>query len=93
MASTRELLQAGIFLAANTMVVAIFIVAGGPIFGSLSSFVSGYSYAANNPLKPELVQWIPGFFFTLLLIVEILLIIRLAYVLVSKTDYSGEQEW
>jgi Ca2+/Na+ antiporter len=93
MASTSELLSAGIFLVANTLVIAVCSVVGGPIFGSLTSFVSSFSYAANSPLKPQIVQWIPGFFFTLLLILEIVLIIRLAYVVVSKTNYQGEQEW
>jgi hypothetical protein len=93
MASTMELLSAGIFLLVNTMVIGACALIGGPLFGILSGFVSNYEYAANNPLPPSLVQWIPGFFFTMLLIIEIVLIIRLAYVVVSKTDYQGSQEW
>lgn len=93
MATTSELSSGGIFLVANTIVIAVCSVVGGPIFGTLIKFVSTYSYAADNPLKPELVQWIPGFFFTLLLILEIVLIVRLAYIVVSKTSYQGEQEW
>ena len=94
MASTMELLSAGIFLVVNTMVLGACALIGGPVFGILSKFVSEYSYAPNNPLPPSLIQWIPGFFFTLLIVIEIVLIIRLAYVVVSKTDYqTGGQEW
>jgi|WetSurMetagenome_2_1015567.scaffolds.fasta_scaffold510583_2 hypothetical protein len=93
MATTHELLQAGVFLVANTIAIAVCVVAGGPIFGILTNYVSTFSYAANNPLSPTLVQWIPGFFFGMLLILEIILIIRLGYVVVSATDYTGETEW
>lgn len=93
MASTSELLKAGIFLLVNTLAIGAFTLMGGPVFGFLMDFVSNYSYAANNPLPPSLVQWIPGFFYLMLLIVELALIIRLAFVVVSKTDYTGETEW
>ena len=93
MASTSELLSAGIFLIVNTIVIGAASLMGGPVFGYLTTFVSKYPYAANNPLPPSLVQWIPGFFFLMLLILELALIIRLAFVVVSKTDYQGETEW
>lgn len=93
MASTRELLSAGAFLVANTIAIMVCSLAGGPVFGILFSFVSNYQYAANNPLPPSLIQWIPGFFFLLLLLIEIALLVRLAFVVTSKTDYQGEQEW
>jgi hypothetical protein len=93
MATTYELLQAGVFLVANTIAIAVCVIAGGPIFGILTNYVSTFNYAANNPLSPTLVQWIPGFFFGMLLILEIILIIRLGYVVVNKTDYPGETEW
>lgn len=93
MASTSEMLFAGLFLVVNTVVIGTFILLGGPVFGFLSDYVSNYNYAAGNPLSPTLVQWIPGFFFTMLIIIELALIIRLAYVVVSKTDYQGEVEW
>ena len=93
MASTMELLSAGIFLIVNTMVIGACALIGGPVFGILTGFVSNYNYTANNPLNPAMVQWIPGFFFTMLLVIEIILIVRLAYVVVSKTDYQGAQEW
>jgi hypothetical protein len=93
MATTSELLHAGVFLIANTLAIAVCVVAGGPIFGVLTNFVSTFSYAPNNPLSPSLVQWIPGFFFGMLLILELVLIIRLGYVVVNKVDYQGEVEW
>jgi hypothetical protein len=92
MASTMEMLRAGVFLVGNTIAIGVFTLAGGPIFGYLSSYVSSFTYAVNNPISPTLVQWIPGFFFLMLLVIEITLIIRLAYVVVSKTD-SGDTEW
>lgn len=94
MASTMELLRGGVYLIGNTLAIAVAILAGGPIFGSLTSFLSTYSYAPNNPLPATLVQWIPGFFFIFMIILEIVLIIRLAYILVNKTDYqTGGAEW
>jgi len=93
MASTSELLSAGIFLIVNTMVIAAAVIMGGPVFGFLMDFVSNYNYASNNPLPPSMIQWIPGFFFMMLLVLEIALVIRLGYVVVSKTDYQGETEW
>jgi hypothetical protein len=93
MASTHQLLSAGILLVINTIAIATYSLAGGPIFGSLTNFLSTYAYPANNPLSPSLVQWIPGFFYGMLLLIEIILIVRLGYVVVSKTDYQGETEW
>lgn len=93
MASTSEMLFAGIFLIVNTVVIGAFALIGGPIFGALTNFISTFPFAADSPLKPTLIQWIPGFFFMFLVVVEIALIIRLGYVVVSKTDYQGEVEW
>jgi hypothetical protein len=93
MASTSEMLRAGLFLLVNTMVIGACLIVGGPLFGALSTFVSNFHYAENTPLPPTLVQWIPGFFFTMLLVLELFLVIRLAYVVISKTDYQGGTEF
>jgi hypothetical protein len=93
MASTSELLSAGIFVLVNTFALAAFTLMGGPIFGYLTSFSSSYNYTSAPVIPVTVVQWIPGFFFMMLLVLEIVLIIRLAYVVVSKTDYQGETEW
>jgi hypothetical protein len=93
MASTMELFRGGMFLLVNTIVIGCCILIGGPIFGALTSFISTYALPENQPLRATMIQWIPGFFFTLLIVLEIFLIIRLGYIVVSKTDYGGSTEW
>ena len=93
MASTSELLVAGMFLLVNTIVIAIYVLIGGPLFGSIFSWISLQKFAPDSLMNPTMIQWIPSFFFGFLLVLEIVLIVRLAFVVVSKTDYQGNVEW
>lgn len=94
MATTAEMFIAGMYLLINTIFIGIYTLIGGPLFGTLFTYLSvSPPGAATAPISVASLQWIPSFFFTALLILEIVLIIRLGYVVVSKTDYQGETEW
>jgi uncharacterized membrane protein len=93
MATSAEMLLAGVFLLVNTVVIGLFDLIGGPLFGNLYTFLSNANVPASSGISPSILQWIPGFFFMSLIILEIILILRIAFVVISKTNYQGEQEW
>jgi hypothetical protein len=93
MATSGDMLLAGIFLLVNTVVIGLYDLIGGPLFANLYSFLSKANVPASSGISPSIVQWVPGFFFMSLLILEIVLVIRLGYVVVSRTNYQGETEW
>lgn len=93
MARSSEMLSAGIFLLVNTLVIFAFNLIGGPLFGGLFEFLSISDLPPNPAITFASLQWIPSFFFLSLIVLEIVLIIRVAGVVVSKVNYQGETEW
>jgi hypothetical protein len=94
MATTAEMFIAGMFLLVNTIFIGIYTLVGGPLFGTLFTYLSvNPPSGATGAISVASLQWVPGFFFTALLILEVVFVIRLGYVVVSKTDYQGETEW
>lgn len=93
MAKNSDMLLAGIFLITNTLVIFIYDLIGGPLFGSVFNVFSIVDLPQNPNLTFTSIQWIPSFFFLSLIIIELVLIIRLAAVVVSRVNYQGETEF
>lgn len=91
MASFTESIRGGVFLVINTIVIAIFTLIGGPLWGYLSKYISDFDFS-KSPLDPSMVQSVPGTFFGLLLILEIVLVVNLFYRLFVKTSYATGEE-
>jgi hypothetical protein len=76
MASGVRMLVAGIMLVTNTIILMMFALSGGAIFGPIYSWFS-QQQMTNPVIKPWIVQWFPGLFFGFLLVLEIILIFTL----------------
>jgi len=88
MASGVRMLVAGIMLVTNTIILLLFALAGGAVFGPI------YSWLSIQPkvgvINPAIVQWFPAAFYGFLLILEIVLIFNLYMQTVASRTYQTE---
>lgn len=89
MASGVRMLVAGIMLVTNTIVMLLFALAGGAVFGPIYSWLS--TQPKTGVINPAIVQWFPAAFYGFLIVLEIVLIFNLYMQVVASRTYS--QEW
>ena len=88
MASGIRMLLSGLMLISNTIALMMFTYAGGAMFGPIFSWYSNNT-GTNPVINPNIVQWIPGVFFGLMLVLEIVLIyVVYQTAVVSRTYYQ-----
>jgi hypothetical protein len=90
MASTSQMLFAGLSLAVNTIVLIMMAIAGGAIFQPLLKWYYSYQYTSAPPINPGMVTWIFPVFFGMLLVIEIVLIIVCYQMAITQVDYYPE---
>jgi hypothetical protein len=89
MASGIRMLLAGLSLIANTIVIMLFALAGGAVFGPIYAWYS-INAKAGGAIPTNLVQWFPGMFFGLLILLEIILIYVTYQAAFVSSQYSQE---
>jgi hypothetical protein len=89
MASGVRMLVAGLSLIANTIVIMMFALAGGAVFGPIYAWYS-LNTKTGGPIPTNLVQWFPGVFFGLLILLELVLIYVTYQAAIVSTQYSQE---
>jgi hypothetical protein len=90
MASTVRMLTAGLSLVGNTIALIVFAVGGGAIFSQITNWYSTFHYEKPPIIDPSLVQWTFPVFYSLLLILELVLIYAVFQTIFSrKTYYTG----
>lgn len=88
MASGIRMLTAGLALITNTIIIMLFALAGGAVFGPIYSWLSQQDMGSHPVVSANLVQWFPGVFFGMLLVLEIVLIyVVYQTAVVSRTYY------
>jgi hypothetical protein len=89
MASFQEMLDAALFLIVSTLTIVVFWVAGSPIMDFLSVYVG--SFAFTSPVVIQMAgsaQPVFGWWYWLLIIMEIAVFIRTYLIIVTRVDYS-----
>jgi len=89
MASGIRMLLAGLSLIANTIVIMLFALAGGSVFGPVYAWYS-VNAKGGGPIPTNLVQWFPGVFFGLLILLELILIYVTYQAAFVSSQYSQE---
>lgn len=95
MASFQEMLDASLYLIINTLAIFVFWVAGSPIIDFLSVYIASFHFTGVPVVTKmsQMIQPIFGWFFWLLVIIEVALFIRTYLMIVTKTDYQGESDF
>jgi len=94
MASFQEMLDAGLFLIINTIAIFVFWVAGSPIIDFLSVYLASFTFTI--PVVTRMAGYVQpafGWFFWLLLILEVALFIRTYFMIATRVDYSGDSDF
>ena len=89
MASFQQMLDGALFLIVSNVALFVFWVAGSPILDYLSVYLGSFSFT--NPTVKTMagmVQPVFGWWFWLLVIVEVAVFIRTYLIIVTRVDYG-----
>ena len=89
MASFQAMLDGALFLIVSTLAIIVFWVAGSPIMDYLSVYVGSFAFTDPTTLgMAHAVQPVFGWWFWLLVILEVAVFIRTYFIIASSTDYG-----
>lgn len=89
MASGIRMLLAGLSLIANTIVLMLFALAGGAVFGPIYAWYS-LNTKVGGAIPTNLIQWIPGVFYGLLILLELVLLYVTYQTAIISSQYQQE---
>lgn len=90
MASFQQMLDGALFLIISTVAIMVFWVAGSPIIDFLSVYIGSFTF--DIPVVKSMaimVQPVFGWYYWLLVILEIAVFVRTYFIVVTKVDYSS----
>lgn len=92
MASFQQMLDGALFLIVSNVAIFVFWVAGSPILDFLSVYVGSFNFTI--PVVKSMAnaaQPIFGWWFWLLVIIEVAVFVRTYFIIVARVDYgTGE---
>jgi len=87
MATSREMMLAGIAFTVDTFVLVVSAIWGSAVFKPLLSWYYSVPYAKPPPLDPGMVTIIPPLYFSLLLVIWFALLAAIVYMVMNRQVY------
>jgi hypothetical protein len=91
MASTVRMLAAGLALVGNSLALIVFALGGGAVFTRITIWYSTFKYTSPPVIDPGQITWIFPIFYSMLLILEAILIYAVFQTIFSKKAYYTDQ--
>jgi hypothetical protein len=88
MASSAQVLAAGIAFIGCTFTLIVSAYLGDMIFHPIFSWMNSFQYSSAPPLDPGMMSWIPRLYFGLLILMWLALLFALASMAMNKVTYQ-----
>jgi hypothetical protein len=88
MATSSQMLLAGIAFFVNTFAIIVSAIWGGAIWKPIMTWYYSVPYMKTPPLDPGIVTWIPTLYFALLGAVWFALLAALVYMVMNRVEYG-----
>jgi len=88
MASSAQMLMAGLALVVDTMVLLISAVWGSAVFQPLLTWYYSFEYTSTPPIDPGIIWWVFPLYYTMLIVMWFALVYSLYVMSIARVDYQ-----